>query len=200
MYGGMSGLMNQMKNKRLQKEIKNRIAFRRSLNNLETGERKLTKAAKEQKQHAIAAEKSGDHAAAVRFALEAKRLENQLRVTGDMKNTTVKIHSLSENARALTGMMKTVNNLAGASGMPGPADMIDAQIRMEVIRENTDMMMEASAETLDQLTETSGLTTDEAGEAALRDLMKAEQQERRKSILTETGKKLDALTRTRAID
>ena len=47
MYGGMNGLMNQMKNKRLQKEIKNRIAFRRSLNNLETGERKLTKAAKE---------------------------------------------------------------------------------------------------------------------------------------------------------
>ena len=200
MYGGINGLKNQMKNKRLQKEIENKIAFRRSLNNLETGERKLTKAVKEQKQLAIAAEKSGDHAAAVRFALEAKRLENQLRVTGDMKNTTVTIHSLSENARALTGMMRTVNDLAGASGMPGPAEMIDAQIRMEVIRENTDMMMEASAETLDQLTETSGLTTDEAGEAALRDLMKADQKERRKSILTETGKKLDALTRTRAID
>ena len=200
MYGGLNGLMNQMKNRHLQKEIENKIAFRRSLSNLETGERKLAKIANEQKQHAIAAEKSGDHAAAVRFSLEAKRLEKQLRVTGDMKNTTMTIHSLSENTRALAGMMKTVNDLVGASGISSPEEMIDAQIRMEVIRENTAMMMEASAETLDQLTETTGLAEDDAGESALRDLMKAEQQERRKSILTETGKKLDALTRTRAID
>lgn len=187
----------QWKKKKQQKEIENKILFKRNMNVLEAGERNLLKTAELQKQNAIEAEKNGDHATAVRFAMEAQRLEKQARVTGDMKNTTLTAHAMSENTRALANMMQSVNKIAESSGMLDAGEMIGMQVQMEAIRENMDMMMEASGETLDQLTDTAGSLEQEAGEKILRDLMKDEERKKHKDLLKETGKKLDALTRFR---
>ena len=167
------------------------------MNVVEAGEKNLLKTAQLQKQNAIDAEKKGDHATAIRFALEAQRLEKQARVTGDMKNTTLTAHAMSENARALANMMQSVNRIVESSGMPDASEMIGMQVQMEVIRENMDMMMETSGETLDQLTDTTGSVEQETGERLLKDLIKDEERKKHKDLLKETGKKLDALTRFR---
>ena len=199
MYNTNYGLTQRRRQKQQQKEIENRICFRRNLKSLEAGEKNLTMAAETQRRNAVEAEKKGDHAGAIRFALEAQRLEKQARVTGDMKNTTLTVHAISENTRALSGMMKSVNHMAG-SGIPDAADMIGMQMQMESIRENMDMIMETSGEVLDQLTETEGQPEQEAGEAFLRDLLKQEESRKHRSILAETGKKLDALFRIRVAE
>lgn len=196
MYRGISAFPKQKK-KSQQREIENRIIFKRNMNVLEAGEKNLLKTAQLQKQNAIEAEKNGDHATALRFAMEAQRLEKQARVTGDMKNTTLTAHAMSENTRALANMMQSVNKIAESSNMPDAGEMIGMQVQMEAIRENMDMMMETSGETLDQLTNTAGSMEQEAGEEILRDLMKEEERKKHKDLLKETGKKLDALTRFR---
>ncbi len=196
MYEKMMRLPQQKK-KRQQKEIENRVLFKRNMNVVEAGEKNLLKTAQLQKQNAIDAEKKGDHATAIRFALEAQRLEKQARVTGDMKNTTLTAHAMSENARALANMMQSVNRIVESSGMPDASEMIGMQVQMEVIRENMDMMMETSGETLDQLTDTTGSVEQETGERLLKDLIKDEERKKHKDLLKETGKKLDALTRFR---
>lgn len=196
MYRGISAFPKQKK-KSQQREIENRIIFKRNMNVLEAGEKNLLKTAQLQKQNAIEAEKNGDHATALRFAMEAQRLEKQARVTGDMKNTTLTAHAMSENTRALANMMQSVNMIAESSNMPDTGEMIGMQVQMEAIRENMDMMMETSGETLDQLTNTAGSMEREAGEEILRDLMKEEERKKHKDLLKETGKKLDALTRFR---
>lgn len=196
MYRGISAFPKQKK-KSQQREIENRIIFKRNMNVLEAGEKNLLKTAQLQKQNAIEAEKNGDHATALRFAMEAQRLEKQARVTGDMKNTSLTAHAMSENTRALANMMQSVNKIAESSNMPDAGEMIGMQVQMEAIRENMDMMMETSGETLDQLTNTAGSMEQEAGEEILRDLMKEEERKKHKDLLKETGKKLDALTRFR---
>lgn len=196
MYRGISAFPKQKK-KSQQREIENRIIFKRNMNVLEAGEKNLLKTAQLQKQNAIEAEKNGDHATALRFAMEAQRLEKQARVTGDMKNTTLTAHAMSENTRALANMMQSVNKIAESSNMPDAGEMIGMQVQMEAIRENMDMMMETSGETLDQLTNTAGSMEQETGEEILRDLMKEEERKKHKDLLKETGKKLDALTRFR---
>lgn len=196
MYRGISAFPKQKK-KLQQREIENRILFKRNMNVLEAGERNLLKTAQLQKQNAIEAEKNGDHATALRFAMEAQRLEKQARVTGDMKNTTLTAHAMSENTRALANMMQSVNKIAESSNMPDTGEMIGMQVQMEAIRENMDMMMETSGETLDQLTNTAGSMEQETGEEILRNLMKEEERKKHKDLLKETGKKLDALTRFR---
>ncbi len=187
----------QWKKKKQKKEIENRIFFKRNMSVLEAGEKNLLKTAQLQKQNAIEAEKNGDHAAAIRFAMEAQRLEKQARVTGDMKNTTLTAHAMSENTRALANMMQSVNKIAEDSRMPDACEMIGMQVQMEAIRENMDMMMETSGETLDQLTNTTGSLEQETGEKILKELMKEEERKKHRDLLKETGKKLDALTRFR---
>lgn len=196
----ISEIRQKRKNEELRKEIRQRMMFNHHMRNMETGEKRMKQITQSMRQKAIEAEKAGDHNSAVRFAAEAERLAKQLRVTGDMKDTVMGVRAVSESARALTGILKDVNEMTGVTGAPGPADMVEMQISMETAKENMDYMMETAGEAYDSLTENDSSVNREEGEKALKSLMKTAEREKRKSILMETSKKLDAMTRNRVTD
>ena len=167
---------------------------------MENGEKRMRQVAQAMKQKAVEAERSGDHESALRFALEAQRISKQLRTTGDMKDTILGVRASSECTRALNGIMKNVNEMAGGAGALGAEDMIEMQINMETARENMDYLMETSGEVFDCLAEGSGSENREEGERALKALMKNAEQTKRKNLLTETARKLDALTKNRVTE
>ena len=82
-------LKNSRKNQALQKQIEARIRYSAGMRRMEAGERSMKQLAENHKHQAVAAEKRGDHAAAVRLADGYQRLEKQSRATGDMKNTVM---------------------------------------------------------------------------------------------------------------
>lgn len=150
------------------------------------------------KQKAIEAEHAGDHNSAVRFAAEADRISRQLRITGDMKDSIMGVHAVSDSTRSLAGIMKDVNEMAGNASILDAKDMAEMQISMETARENMDYLMETSGEIFDSLTEQSPADNREDGENALKVLMKSAEHVKRKNLLMETAKKLNEITRNRA--
>jgi hypothetical protein len=164
---------------------------------METGGKKMLKSVQSLKQKAIEAERSGDHEAAVRFAAEMQHLAKHHRITDDMKDTAIRMQAISESTRALAGIMKDVHEMAENTGASGTDEMIEMQINMETSRENMDYLMETAGEVFDNLTEISNSENREDGEKALEHLLKNAERDRRKNLLKETSKKLDAMTRNR---
>lgn len=150
------------------------------------------------RQKAIEAEKNGDHEAAVRFASEMQRLSRHHRIANDMKDTVICTQAISESTRALSGLMKDVQEMAENTAVPGPEEMIEMQLNMEASRESMAGLMESAGEVFSNLAEFNNPEIPEEGEMALEHLLKTAEQERRKSLLKETSKKLDALTRSHA--
>ena len=196
-------MIGKMKSNRRNRELRNmieeRVRYATEMRRMEAGERSIHKLAEEHRQQAAAAEARGDHAAAVRLAHGYQRLEKQGKTTGDMKNTVMTAHAIAESTKALTKLMAGTSGLAGSAVIADPVEMYRAQIELEAVRDSIDMALEQTEEVLDAVSDPDE-TCSEAGEEALKAIMKTAAREKNNNVLRETGKKLDALQRTRTLD
>ncbi|MCR5297427.1 MAG: hypothetical protein K6E17_08445 [Clostridiales bacterium] len=192
-------LRNNRRHRELQEEIEYRIRFNTGMRQITSGERGLKKLADEQKQKAIEEERAGNHGVAVRLAGGSKRLAAQARMTGDMRGTVMTAHVMNQSTKAMADLMECASSLADGGLIADPARMCGMQAEMETMKETLDMAMDQAEEFYSGLNENE-YDRDEAGEKALGEIMKNAGRERHKSLIRETGKKLDEMQRSRALE
>ena len=195
----ISEIRQRRKNMELRKELQKRMLLNCHLRSMENSGKRMLQSVQSLQQKAIEAERAGDHEAAVRFASEMQRLAKHHRIADEMKDTVIRTYAISESTRALSGIMKDVHEMTENAAAPGTEEMIEMQLSMETSRESMACLMESAGEVFNSLAEINDPDPEE-GEKALEHLLKAAVQDRRKSLLKETSKKLDAMTRSHAAE
>lgn len=193
----LDSVIGWFRNQAQRKAIIKQVRYRMNMRDMALSEVDMQKTFAQYKAQAVAAEKKGQHQAALRYAAEAQRVQQYMDTVADIKNRMQAAHAIQTSQKAMmqvSGIMQQ-----WTAKIPTEEEMCAVQANMALMQENAKMMTEQQNTMMEMLDQHAAPENSDRAEAYLNELLKTERKEVQGAALTKMNQKLDQLQSARSL-
>ena len=184
--------------KQREKKLRDNINYRQNLREVNRSEKSIDRLYTQYTAQAVEAERSGNHALAIRLAGEAARLKKHQTVTGNMRGSLEIAHAVQNTNQAVADILEASRNAVGSllAGAAAP-DVYAVQADMTSMQEHVQDFMEQSEMFYEDFEKGDDEPVSEENERYLRTLIASQNKEKQRRLLQDTNSRLEKLQRNR---
>lgn len=184
--------------KQREKKLRDNINYRQNLREVNRSEKSIDRLYTQYTAQAVEAERSGNHALAIRLAGEAARLKKHQTVTGNMRGSLEIAHAVQNTNQAVADILEASRNAVGSllAGAAAP-DVYAVQADMTSMQEHVKDFMEQSEMFYEDFEKGDDEPVSEENERYLRTLIASQNKEKQRRLLQDTNSRLEKLQRNR---
>lgn len=194
----MNTWQQRKRSKQREQMLRENIRYRQNLREVSRNERSVERLCEQYAAQAMAAERSGNHALAVRLAAEASKLKKHQVVTGSMRGSLEIAHAVQSSNQAMADMIEA-SRMAAGSVLEGASvpDVYAMQADLASMQEHVQSFMEQSEMLYEDFEHGEDAPVSEEGERYLKSLMSSTRKEKQLKLLQDTNSRLEKLQRNR---
>lgn len=184
-----------MYSKKRERMLRESIRYRQSLREVCRNERNLERLSGECETQAVAAERAGQHALAVRLAEENAKLKKHQLFSSGVRGSLEIAHAMRATHQAMADIMEGSRDAVHAmlDGAPTP----DMHVELEMMQEHVQAFLDESAKLCEDFSPEENTPLREEGERCLKALLSSEHKEKQLKLIRDTNSQLAKLQRNR---
>ncbi len=187
--------------KQREQTLQGNIRYRQSLREVCRNEKDVERLCGQYQAQAVEAERTGQHALAVRLAAQEAKLRKHQITTSGMRGSLEVAHAVQSSNQAMADIMEDAKNAADSLlAYASAPDAYATQMELESMQEHVQTFLEESEAIFDDFVSGENDSTNEEGERCLKALLSSGNREKQRRLLRDTNSQLEKLQRNRLVE